>query len=60
MIHEPNIITDHKPGCTGKKPFGTMQAARRRAKIMRRKYDKPLEAYHCRHCRAFHIGEPWE
>lgn len=43
-------------GCSGKKAFATMTSAKKHAKWMRRKYDEPLAAYHCKHCRMFHIG----
>ncbi len=43
-------------GCTGKETFISMKRADDHAKWMRRKYDKPLCAYRCPHCRKYHIG----
>lgn len=48
--------TPHIPGCTGKRVFASMKAALRRAKLMRRKYHEPLEAYRCPKCHGYHIG----
>lgn len=45
-------------GCTGKSAFRSMRRAQRQAKRMRRKYDEPLEAYFCKHCGQYHIGDP--
>ena len=46
----------HFPGCSGKRAFDSMKAALRRARLMRQKYDEPLVAYRCPHCRKVHIG----
>ena len=48
----------HKVGCTGKRQFARFGQAARAAK-RRRRMDggAHVEAYHCRHCNAFHIGE---
>lgn len=48
----------HKIGCTGKRQFSRFGQAARAAK-RRRRHDggAHVEAYHCRHCNAFHIGE---
>ena len=43
-------------GCTGKRSFASHLLAAKHAKWMRRKYDAPLAAYHCKSCRAWHIG----
>lgn len=43
-------------GCTGKQPFQSHGQANRRAKIMRQKKGLPMMAYHCKHCRHFHVG----
>lgn len=47
-----------KVGCTGKRQFARFGQAARAAK-RRRRMDggAHVEAYHCRHCNAFHIGE---
>ena len=51
-------MTVHKNGCTGKASFTTFARADLRAKRMRqRKESAHVEAYHCRHCHRFHIGE---
>ena len=49
-------MTEHLRGRTGKRAFGSMVEAERRARLMRRKYKEPLVAYLCRHCRKYHIG----
>lgn len=46
----------HVRGCTGKKAFASMAEAKRRAKLMRQKYNEPLVAYRCPHCHMAHIG----
>jgi hypothetical protein len=43
-------------GCTGKQPFGSHGHAAKRAKRMRQDKGAPLIAYHCKHCRQFHVG----
>lgn len=48
----------HVVGCTGKKAFATFCQAKRAAKRMNRVHDDGhLEAYACRHCHRFHVGE---
>lgn len=48
----------HKTGCTGKRHFSRFAQAAKAAK-RRRRMDggAHVEAYHCRHCDGFHIGE---
>ena len=48
----------HKVGCTGKRQFARFCQADKAAK-RRRRLDggAHVEAYHCRHCNGFHIGE---
>jgi hypothetical protein len=48
----------HKPGCTGKKHFAKFGQAATVAK-RRNRCDggAHLEAYHCRFCNGFHVGE---
>ena len=54
MTHDPA----HKIGCTGKSAFSTFARADFRAKRLRQNRDTAhVEAYHCRHCHQFHIGE---
>jgi hypothetical protein len=49
---------EHKIGCTGKREFGTFCQAKRAAKRMNRAHEAGhLEAYACRHCHRFHVGE---
>lgn len=48
----------HRAGCTGKKAFPLFDLAAKAAK-RRRSHDggAHVEAYHCRVCRQFHVGE---
>ena len=48
----------HKTGCTGKRQFARFAQAAKAAK-RRRRLDggAHVEAYYCRHCDGFHIGE---
>lgn len=43
-------------GCTGKLALPSAAVARDRAKRMRHGHRGVVEAYHCRHCGAWHIG----
>lgn len=48
----------HVTGCTGKKHFTRFALARAAAKRSNRHdHGRHLEAYHCRHCNGFHVGE---
>lgn len=48
----------HVVGCTGKKRFVRFGTADRAATRMRRNDDEShCEAYHCKHCNGFHLGE---
>ena len=49
---------DHHAGCTGKKQFLRFTQADQAAK-RRRRLDNGahVEAYHCKHCNSFHVGE---
>lgn len=52
------MSTAHKVGCTGKRPFARFCQDDAAAKRRRRKDGGAhVEAYHCRHCDAFHVGE---
>ena len=53
------MIDDFKPGCTGKKAFTSHGQAAHRAKRMRQDHEGScfVEAYHCRFCGQFHIGQ---
>jgi len=42
--------------CAGKQTYPSRSAAERVAKIGRRRKDAPLQAYFCRTCRAYHVG----
>jgi len=44
-------------GCTGKKQFDKFSQADKAAKRRNRSDNAHLEAYHCRHCGSFHVGE---
>jgi hypothetical protein len=48
---------DFVTGCTGKRRFICFGHARRAAKRRNRHDQSHLEAYHCRHCGGFHVGE---
>ena len=49
---------EFKTGCTGKKEFQTFCLASASAKrLNRRDGDTHVEAYHCRCCNRFHVGE---
>jgi hypothetical protein len=51
-------VTEHVVGCTGKKRFISFRTASRAAKRLRQRDDEAhTEAYHCRHCAGFHVGE---
>lgn len=51
-------MTRHFAGCTGKKSFERFNQAENAARRRNRHDgDAHLEAYHCRHCNRFHIGE---
>ena len=51
-------MTDHVVGCTGKKRFIRFSTAKRAAKRLRQNDDQAhTEAYACRHCVGFHVGE---
>ena len=48
----------HKAGCTGKREFGTFTQAKRGAvRLNRRDQGAHVEAYHCKFCHRFHVGE---
>ena len=48
----------HKVGCSGKRQFAKFCQAARAAKHRNRTDgDAHLEAYHCKHCQGFHVGE---
>jgi hypothetical protein len=51
-------VSEHAQGCTGKLRYAAFQAARAVARFIRRS-DRAshVEAYHCRHCHGFHVGE---
>lgn len=47
-----------KLGCTGKKHFNRFNKASTVAQRMNRRGNGAhVEAYHCRHCHGFHVGE---
>lgn len=47
-----------KTGCTGKRAFARFSQATHVAKRRNRKDGGAhVEAYHCRHCDQFHVGE---
>jgi len=46
----------YKHGCTGKTKFLTFSQASKRAKIMTKRSECGLDAYHCTHCNQFHVG----
>lgn len=52
----PNRPAGWVRGCTGKQAFGSHGHAAQRAKRMRQNHGAPLIAYHCKHCRQFHVG----
>lgn len=56
MTHEP-VLSDRAGlvSCSGKRCYD-FAGARKLAKRMRRNQDKHVEAYHCHHCRHWHIG----
>lgn len=48
----------HKPGCTGKREFGTFTQAKRGAvRLNRRDQGAHVEPYHCKFCHRSHVGE---
>lgn len=54
------MTRDHYAGCSGKVKFATYKQADRSAKVMRQNHERGchVEAYHCKHCQHFHVGEP--
>jgi hypothetical protein len=44
-------------GCGGKRCYPSASVAQRVARTARRALDVPLSAYHCGHCRSWHLGE---
>jgi len=52
------VTETHVVGCTGKSRFTRFGQAERAA-VRRNRKDggSHLEAYHCRHCHGFHVGE---
>jgi hypothetical protein len=55
-MNTPNRPDGWIRGCTGKSRFTSHGEAARRARIMRQKKGLPMQAYHCKHCRHFHVG----
>lgn len=52
------MIDGHKVGCTGKKHFAKFGHAERAAKRCNRRDGRAhVQAYHCRNCNGFHVGE---
>lgn len=52
------MAAPHVTGCTGKKRFTRFGTADQAAVRMRRNDDDAhVEAYHCKHCNGFHLGE---
>lgn len=47
-----------RAGCTGKSAFDQFaQAAHAAKRRNRQSSDAHLEAYHCKHCNHYHVGE---
>lgn len=45
-----------RPGCSGKRQYGSHGEAAKVAKTMRRYTDNAMNPYRCRHCAAWHLG----
>lgn len=51
-------MSEHAQGCTGKLRYAAFCDARNVARFIRRQDEAArVQAYHCRHCHGFHVGE---
>lgn len=48
-------ISDHLPGCTGKKKYVSRQAAKQGAKNIQRTFGKKQHIYECSFCPNWHL-----
>lgn len=55
LVSQPRRVT---AGCSGKRCYESAGEARRLAKNMRRNLDRcKVDAYRCKHCHFWHLGE---